>query len=70
MTAAILAGLVAGYGVAIQVGAMSVLLVGFSARSRLAVAASAGLGIGTLDAAEVFEPGNAFRDFVGFHDAH
>lgn len=49
MTAAILAGLVAGYGVAIQVGAMSVLLVGFSARSRLAVAASAGLGIGTAD---------------------
>jgi arginine exporter protein ArgO len=49
MTAAILAGLVAGYGIAIQVGAMSVLLVGFAARSRLAVAAAAGLGIGTAD---------------------
>jgi arginine exporter protein ArgO len=49
MTAAILAGLVAGYGVAIQVGAMSVLLVGFAARSRLVVAASAGLGIATAD---------------------
>ena len=49
MTAAILAGLVAGYGVAIQVGAMSVLLVGFAARSRLVAAASAGLGIATAD---------------------
>ena len=49
MIAAILAGLVAGYGIAIQVGAMSVLLVGFAARSRLAVAAAAGLGIGTAD---------------------
>jgi arginine exporter protein ArgO len=49
MTAAILAGLVAGYGIAIQVGAMSVLLVGFAARSRLAVAAAAGLGIGIAD---------------------
>jgi arginine exporter protein ArgO len=49
MIAAILAGLIAGYGIAIQVGAMSVLLVGFSARSRLGVAAAAGLGIGTAD---------------------
>lgn len=49
MIAAILAGLVAGYGIAIQVGAMAVLLVGFAARSRLAVAAAAGLGIGTAD---------------------
>jgi arginine exporter protein ArgO len=49
MTAAILAGLIAGYAIAIQVGAMSVLLVGFAARSRLAVGAAAGLGIGTVD---------------------
>ncbi|HEY4452933.1 MAG TPA: LysE family transporter [Pseudonocardiaceae bacterium] len=49
MTAAILAGLVAGYAIAIQVGAMSVLLIGFAARNRLAVAAAAGLGIGTAD---------------------
>ncbi|HEY4019273.1 MAG TPA: lysine transporter LysE, partial [Pseudonocardiaceae bacterium] len=49
MTAAILAGLVAGYAVAIQVGAMSVLLVGFAARSRLLVAAAAGSGIATAD---------------------
>ncbi|HEX4226613.1 MAG TPA: lysine transporter LysE [Pseudonocardiaceae bacterium] len=49
MTAAILAGLVAGYAVAIQVGAMSVLLVGFAARSRLLVAAAAGMGIATAD---------------------
>ncbi|HJP79142.1 MAG TPA: LysE family transporter [Pseudonocardiaceae bacterium] len=49
MIAAILAGLVAGYGIAIQVGAMSVLLVGFSARSRLTVAAAAGMGIATAD---------------------
>jgi arginine exporter protein ArgO len=49
MTAAILAGLLAGYGIAIQVGAMSVLLVGFAARNRLAVAAAAGTGIGTAD---------------------
>lgn len=49
MTPAILAGLLAGYGIAIQVGAMSVLLVGFAARSRLAVAAAAGLGIGAAD---------------------
>jgi arginine exporter protein ArgO len=49
MSAAILAGLLAGYAVAIQVGAMSVLLVGFAARSRLLVAAAAGLGIATAD---------------------
>lgn len=49
MIAAILAGLLAGYGIAIQVGAMSVLLVGFAARSRLVVATAAGLGIGVAD---------------------
>lgn len=49
MTAAILAGLVAGYGIAIQVGAMSVLLVGFAARNRLAVALAAGMGIASAD---------------------
>lgn len=49
MTAAILAGLVAGYGIAVQVGAMSVMLVGFAARGGLRVAAAAGLGIATAD---------------------
>ncbi len=49
MTAAIVAGLVAGYGIAIQVGAMSVLLVGFAARAGLRVAVAAGLGIATAD---------------------
>ncbi|KAA2252688.1 lysine transporter LysE [Solihabitans fulvus] len=49
MTAALLAGLVAGYGVAIPVGGVGVLLVGLSARTSLRVGAAAALGVATAD---------------------
>ncbi|ASW55913.1 LysE family transporter [Plantactinospora sp. KBS50] len=49
MTAAFLAGLVAGYGVAVPVGAIAVLILGLSARFSLAVGAAAALGVATAD---------------------
>ena len=49
MSAPFLAGLVAGYGVAVPVGAIGVLIAGLSARSSLRVGAAAGLGAATAD---------------------
>ncbi|GAB3810261.1 LysE family transporter [Micromonospora zhanjiangensis] len=49
MTAAVLAGLVAGYGVAIPVGAIAALVLGLSARHSFRVGAAAALGVATAD---------------------
>lgn len=49
MSAAFLAGVVAGYGVAMPVGAIGVLIAGLSARTSLRVGAAAGLGAATAD---------------------
>ncbi|MFY1623973.1 LysE family transporter [Micromonospora sp. WMMD723] len=49
MTAAFLAGLVAGYGVAVPVGAIAVLILGLSARTSLRVGAAAAFGVATAD---------------------
>ncbi|WP_305786466.1 LysE family transporter [Symbioplanes lichenis] len=50
MTGPFLAGVVAGYGVAVPVGAIAVLIAGLSARTSLTVGAAAGLGAATADA--------------------
>lgn len=49
MSSAFAAGLVAGYGVAIPVGAIGALLVGLTARTSLKVGAAAALGVATAD---------------------
>ncbi len=49
MTGAFLAGLVAGYGVAIPVGAIAVLIMGLAARTSFRVGAAAALGVATAD---------------------
>ncbi|MET8254699.1 LysE family transporter [Micromonospora sp. NPDC005197] len=49
MTAAFLAGLVAGYGVAVPVGAIAVLVLGLSARTSFRVGAAGALGVATAD---------------------
>ena len=49
MSAAFLAGVVAGYGIAVPVGAIAVLVAGLSARVSLRVGAAAGLGAATAD---------------------
>jgi arginine exporter protein ArgO len=49
MSAAFLAGVVAGYGVAVPVGAIAVLIAGLTARTSLRVGAAAGLGAATAD---------------------
>ncbi|PZG15205.1 lysine transporter LysE [Micromonospora craterilacus] len=49
MTTAFLAGLVAGYGVAIPVGAIAVLILGLTARTSFRVGASAALGVAVAD---------------------
>ncbi|MGX4653231.1 LysE family transporter [Micromonospora sp. SCSIO 07396] len=49
MTTALLAGLVAGYGVAVPVGAIAVLILGLSARTSLRVGAGAAFGVATAD---------------------
>jgi arginine exporter protein ArgO len=49
MSAPFLAGVVAGYGIAVPVGAIGVLIVGLSARSSLRVGAAAGMGAATAD---------------------
>jgi arginine exporter protein ArgO len=49
MTGAFLAGMIAGYGVALPVGAIAVLIAGLSARASLRVGAAAGLGAATAD---------------------
>jgi len=49
VSGAFLAGVVAGYGVAVPVGAIGVLIAGLSARTSLRVGAAAGLGAATAD---------------------
>ena len=49
MREALWAGLVAGYGIAVPVGAIAPLLVGLSARLGLRVGAAAALGVATAD---------------------
>ncbi|MGV9373833.1 LysE family transporter [Micromonospora tulbaghiae] len=49
MIGAFLAGLVAGYGVAIPVGAIAILILGLSARTSFRVGAAAALGVATAD---------------------
>ena len=49
MTAAFLAGVVAGYGVAVPVGAIAILIIGLTARTSLRVGAGAALGVATAD---------------------
>jgi arginine exporter protein ArgO len=49
MSAAFLAGVAAGYGIAVPVGAIGVLIAGLSARISLRVGAAAGLGAATAD---------------------
>ena len=49
MSAAFLAGVVAGYGIAVPVGAIAVLIVGLTARTSFRVGAAAGLGAATAD---------------------
>lgn len=46
---ALVAGLLAGYGVAIPVGAIAALIVGLTARTSLRVGAAAALGVATAD---------------------
>ncbi|MBT8227400.1 MAG: LysE family transporter [Dactylosporangium sp.] len=49
MITSLLAGLLAGYGIAIPVGAIGALIVGLTARTSLRVGASAALGVATAD---------------------
>ncbi|MBO4205956.1 LysE/ArgO family amino acid transporter [Micromonospora echinofusca] len=49
MTGAFLAGLLAGYGVAVPVGAIAVLILGLSARTSFRVGAGAALAVATAD---------------------
>ncbi|MFI2760667.1 LysE family transporter [Streptomyces echinatus] len=49
MTAALVAGLLAGYGIAIPVGAVATYLVALTARTSLKIGASAALGVATAD---------------------
>ena len=49
MSAGFLAGAAAGYGIAMPVGAIGVLIAGLSARTSLRVGAAAGLGAATAD---------------------
>jgi arginine exporter protein ArgO len=49
VNAPFLAGVVAGYGVAVPVGAIGVLIAGLSARTSLRVGAAAGMGAATAD---------------------
>jgi len=49
VTEALISGLLAGYGVAVPVGAIGVLILSLSARTRLLVGAGAGLGVATAD---------------------
>ena len=49
MVEALVSGLLAGYGVAVPVGAIAVLILGLSARTSLVVGAGAGLGAATAD---------------------
>ena len=49
MTAAFVAGLLAGYGIALPVGAVATYLVALTARTSLRIGAAAALGVATAD---------------------
>jgi arginine exporter protein ArgO len=49
VSAVFLAGVAAGYGIAVPIGAIGVLIAGLSARTSLRVGAAAGLGAATAD---------------------
>ncbi|MFI1937964.1 LysE family transporter [Streptomyces purpureus] len=49
MTAALVAGLLAGYGIALPVGAVAAYLVALTARTSLRIGAAAALGVATAD---------------------
>src|SRR5690349_2628813 len=49
MSAAVLAGLLAGYGVAVPIGAIAALIVSLTSRTSLRVGAGAALGVATAD---------------------
>jgi arginine exporter protein ArgO len=49
VSGAFLAGVAAGYGIAVPVGAIGVLIAGLSARTSLRVGAAAGMGAATAD---------------------
>jgi arginine exporter protein ArgO len=49
MLSALTAGLLAGYGAAVPIGAIAALLISLSARSSLRVGAAAALGVATVD---------------------
>ncbi|MBB6570416.1 LysE family transporter [Kribbella sandramycini] len=51
MIEVVVAGMLAGYGIAVPVGAVGTYLVGLSARSSLRVAAAAALGVASADGA-------------------
>lgn len=54
MTAALVAGLIAGYGIALPVGAVGAYLVSLTARSSLRVGAAAAMGVATADGLYAF----------------
>ncbi|MEV1287482.1 LysE family transporter, partial [Micromonospora sp. NPDC049679] len=49
MSEVFVAGLLAGYGVAVPVGAIAILILGLTARTSLRVGAAAALGVATAD---------------------
>ncbi|WIX79425.1 LysE family transporter [Amycolatopsis carbonis] len=49
MTAAVVAGALAGYGIAVPVGAVGAVLVGLAARTSVRVAAAGALGVASAD---------------------
>jgi arginine exporter protein ArgO len=49
VTAALVAGLLAGYGVAVPVGAIAALIVGLTARTSFRIGAAAALGVASAD---------------------
>ena len=51
MTAALLAGLAAGYAIAVPVGAVATYLIALTARTSLGTGAAAALGVATTDGA-------------------
>ncbi|MEU7614420.1 LysE family transporter [Micromonospora sp. NPDC049204] len=68
MSGAFLAGLVAGYGVAIPVGAIAILILGLSARTSFRVGAAAALAVATADglyAAVAALGGAGLAGFIG-----
>lgn len=49
MTDSLLSGVIAGYGVAVPVGAIAILIIGLTVRTSLRVGAAAAMGVATAD---------------------